>query len=91
MSASPYTLPEIQAALQLRFSQVSRLEVLDESAAHAGHTGNPAGDALSHIRVIIRSAAFAPLNKVAQHRAVHSALAPFYALGLHAVVLDTAA
>ncbi len=90
MSSSPYSLAQIQAQLQQHFA-AAQLEVLDESAAHAGHSGTPEGDAISRIRVQVRSADFANLSKVAQHRAVHAALAPFYSLGLHAVVLDTAA
>lgn len=90
MSTLPYTLAQIQAQLEQSFSGAS-LEVIDESAAHAGHSGNPDGLAISHIRVRLRSPEFANLGKVAQHRAVHAALAPFYQQGLHAVVLDTAA
>jgi BolA protein len=90
MSASPYTLADIQTQLQQHFPH-AQVSAADESAAHAGHSGNPDGDAISHIRVMLRSTHFAGLNKVAQHRAVHTALAPFYSLGLHAVVLDIAA
>ena len=90
MSALPYSLSEIEQALAAQFPQ-SQLQVIDESAAHAGHSGNPDGDAISHIRVQLKSPSFASLKRVAQHRAVHAALQNFYDQGLHAVVLETAA
>lgn len=90
MNASPYTIAQIQQHLQAHFPD-AQLQVMDESAAHAGHSGNPNGDAISHIRVHLRAHSFAQLRTLAQHRAVHAALAPFYAQGLHAVVLDTGA
>ena len=90
MSASTYTIADIHAHLLSQFHQ-AQLQVIDESAAHAGHTGNPHGDAISHIKIQLRSHSFAQMRTLAQHRAVHNALAPFYAQGLHAVVLDTAA
>ena len=90
MSASPYTIADIERHLHTQFPG-AQLEVADESASHAGHSGNPEGDAISHIRVRLRSPSFAPLHTVAQHRAIHSALQPFYAQGLHAVVFDTGA
>ncbi len=89
MSASPYTIAQIQQCLQQHFP-AAQLQVWDESAAHAGHSGNPDGQALSHIRVRLRCSSLAGLSKVAQHRRLHTALQGFYAQGLHAVVLDTA-
>lgn len=90
MSATAYTIAQIQQHLLAHFPD-AQLQVLDESAAHAGHSGNPDGSAISHIRVRLRSPSFAQIRTVAQHRAVHTALSPFYAQGLHAVVFDTAA
>lgn len=90
MSPTAYTIAEIQAHLFAHFPD-AQLQVLDESAAHAGHSGNPDGKAISHIRVHLRTPSFAQMRTVAQHRAVHAALAPFYAQGLHAVVFDTGA
>ncbi len=91
LHTSPYTLAQIEAAVAQAFPQARLCQVINESAAHAGHTGNPNGDALSHIRIILRCPSLASLRPVVQHRQVHAALSPFYALGLHAVVLDTAA
>ncbi len=66
------------------------LEVLDESAAHAGHAGASAGGE-SHFRVRLRSHAFAGLSRLARQRAVMAALAPEFAGGLHALALELAA
>lgn len=78
---------ELQARLQSVFSP-SALEVIDESAAHAGHAG--AGDAGygTHFRVRIVSAAFAGKSRVACHRLVYDALHDFMARGLHALAIE---
>jgi BolA protein len=64
------------------------LEVLDESAAHAGHSGaNPEGFG-SHFRVRIASPLFAGKSRVACHRLVYDALQNFIAQGLHALAIE---
>lgn len=64
-----------------------QLEVIDDSHRHAGHAGaQPGGE--THYRVVLRSAAFAGLSRVARHRAVTTALAAEFASGLHALSLD---
>jgi stress-induced morphogen len=66
------------------------LEVKDDSARHAGHSGAPAGGQ-SHYNVLLVSAAFQGVSRVARSRAVHSALAaefgPAEAGGMHALAL----
>ena len=56
-----------RAALDAALSP-SRLEVIDESAAHAGHAGADGLGYGTHFRVRIASAAFAGKSRVAQHR-----------------------
>jgi BolA protein len=65
----------------------TRLEVVDDSASHAGHSGNPGGDNETHFNVLIRSAAFDGLSRVARHRAVHKALGDVVPR-IHALALD---
>ncbi len=79
--------PEIEARLQERLAP-SRLEVIDESASHAGHAG--AGDAGygTHFRVRIASAAFDGKSRVACHRLVYDALHDFMDRGLHALAIE---
>jgi BolA protein len=90
MSALTYTIADIHQHLQTHFPD-GQLQVINESADHEGHAGNPGGGAISHIRVRLRTPSFAALRIVAQHRAIHAALDLFYKQGLHAVVLDTGA
>lgn len=64
------------------------LEVVDESAAHAGHMegGHAQG---THFRVRISSAVFAGVGRVQRHRLVYDAVDDFFAAGLHALALQT--
>lgn len=60
------------------------LEVIDDSAKHAGHAGaSPEGE--THYTVIISSAAFEGLSRVAIQRAVMAALKAEFETGLHAL------
>ena len=63
---------EIQEALENAF-EPRVLEVVDDSDSHVGHAGHD-GKGESHFNVRIRSGAFANMNRVARHRAVHKAL-----------------
>ena len=62
------------------------LEVENESSRHAGHSGDD-GSGESHFRVKIRATAFAPMSRVARHRAVHLALGDL-TVRVHALALD---
>ncbi len=66
----------------------TRLEVIDESAAHAGHVGADGTGSGTHFRVRIASAAFTGKPRVAQHRLVYDALHDFIARGLHALAIE---
>ncbi len=79
----------LHAALTLAFAP-SLLQVQDDSAHHAGHSGaQPGGQ--SHFSVLLVSAAFQDMNRVARSRAVHAALAaefgPADRGGMHALSL----
>jgi BolA protein len=66
------------------------LQIQDDSARHAGHSGAQAGGQ-SHYNVLIVSAAFQGVNRVARSRAVHTALASEFGPpeqgGMHALAL----
>jgi BolA protein len=64
------------------------LEVLDESAAHAGHDGANGLGYGTHFRVRIGGAAFKGKSRVAQHRLVYDALQKFTNAGLHALAIE---
>lgn len=67
----------------------SRLEVIDESAAHIGHAGQDGTGAGTHFRVRIASPLFAGKPTVARHRLVYDALREFLDRGLHALAIET--
>jgi BolA protein len=66
----------------------TELELVDDSAAHAGHAGARAG---AHYNLRIVSARFAGLARVARHRLVYDALRPWMADGVHALAIDARA
>ena len=79
-------------ALHQRLAELlepTRLEVLDESAAHAGHAGADGSGYGTHFRVRIASPLFAGRTRVARHRLVYDALQDFVARGLHALAIET--
>ncbi|EJL77787.1 stress-induced morphogen [Polaromonas sp. CF318] len=86
-SALPVRTEDIQQQLQARL-QPTRLEVLDESAAHAGHAGANAEGYGSHFRIRIASPLFTGQSRVARHRLVYDALQNFIDQGLHALAIE---
>jgi len=85
-SAIP-TAAAIEARLRDTLSPTT-LEVIDESAAHAGHAGANGLGYGTHFRVRIGAQAFAGLGRVAQHRLVYDALRQFTDAGLHALAIE---
>jgi BolA protein len=79
--------PLMLAALQQQFKP-SFLEVIDESAEHAGHTGASESGLNSHFRVRIASAQFEGLSRVQRHRLVYDSLQEFLDNGLHALAIE---
>jgi BolA protein len=79
------------AALEARLREVLRptqLEVIDESAAHAGHSGSNGLGYGTHFRVRIATPLFDGKPRVARHRLVYDALHDFLAQGLHAIAIE---
>ena len=79
---------ELQVRLQDVLAATS-LEVIDESASHAGHAGAGQEGYGTHFRVRIASPRFAGLSRVARHRLVYDATQDFMARGLHALAIET--
>jgi BolA protein len=81
----------LRDALQQSF-QPERLEVVDDSARHAGHAhAHPEGE--SHFTVTIVASAFAGMSRLERQRRVHAALArelagPVHALSVKALAPD---
>lgn len=59
------------------------LEIVDESAAHAGHAGAASGG--GHFRLTIVSNRFAGMNAVARHRAIYQHLGDLMSGRIHAL------
>ncbi len=60
------------------------LEVVDDSAAHAGHAGAKEG---RHFNVDVVSERFVGLTRLARHRLVYDALASLMTEGIHALAI----
>ena len=86
-TALPANASRIEAQLRERLDS-SWLEVLDESALHAGHAGANAQGFGSHFRVRIASPVFAGKSRGARHRLVYDALQNFIDEGLHALAIE---
>jgi BolA family transcriptional regulator, general stress-responsive regulator len=77
---------QIRSALEAAFAPRA-LEVINESDRHAHHGGHD-GTGESHFRVKIAADAFAPMSRVARHRAVHAALGKELTGAIHALALE---
>jgi BolA protein len=85
--ALPVRIHEIELQLKAHL-QPTRLEVLDESAAHAGHSGANAEGFGTHFRIRIASPLFTGKSRVARHRLVYDAMQNFIDQGLHALAIE---
>jgi BolA protein len=87
---NPATIPTakaIEATLRERLAP-TRLEVTDDSAAHAGHAGANGLGYGTHFRVRIAAPAFQGISRVAAHRLVYDSLQDYLDAGLHALQID---
>ncbi|GKS73800.1 BolA family transcriptional regulator [Acidovorax sp. SUPP950] len=87
MTALAITAEAMEARLRERLNP-SALQVLDESAAHAGHVGANGTGFGTHFRVRISSPLFTGKPRVAQHRLVYDALQEFIDQGAHAIAIE---
>ena len=87
MNVLPIHTAAIEQQLTERL-QPTFLQVIDESADHAGHAGANAEGFGTHFRVRIACPAFAGLSRVARHRLVYDAAQNFIDQGLHALAID---
>jgi BolA family transcriptional regulator, general stress-responsive regulator len=72
---------EIRATLQRELAP-TWLEIVDDSARHAGHAGAREG---GHFRVTLVSGAFKGRPQLERHRLVYAAVAPLMGRGIHAL------
>ncbi|MGH8296218.1 MAG: BolA family protein [Steroidobacteraceae bacterium] len=77
------TAGEIRAALEQALAPLS-IDVIDDSARHAGHAGAREG---GHYRVTLVAAVFAGRPQLERHRMVYSAVATLMGRGIHALTI----
>jgi BolA protein len=88
VSAAAERMAWLESTLRAGFAPV-HLEIVDESAKHAGHAGARAGG--GHFRVVIVSEAFRGLGPVERQRAVYALLGDAMRSAIHALALRTLA
>ena len=74
----------IRAALEKELAP-SQLEIVDDSARHAGHAGAREG---GHFRVSLTSEAFRGKSMIQRHRLVFAAVAGLMKTDIHALNID---
>ena len=84
-------IPAIESLLRERLAGLnpSRLEVIDDSARHAGHAGARSGG--GHYRLLIVSAEFSGKSTVARHRLIYTALDELMRSKIHALSIQSLA
>jgi BolA protein len=85
-TASPASarIPMIEARLTAALSP-QHLQIVDDSAKHAGHAGAAEG---GHYSVKVVSAHFVGATRVTRHRMVYDALADAMQRGIHALAIS---
>ncbi|MEJ0039812.1 MAG: BolA family protein [Gammaproteobacteria bacterium] len=74
----------IRAALEKELAP-TRLDVIDDSAKHAGHAGAREG---GHFRVRLTAAAFRGKSAIQRHRIVFAAVSDLMKTDIHALNID---
>ncbi|MEE4337529.1 BolA family protein [Erythrobacter sp.] len=80
---------EMEAKLRGKFAP-TRLEIVNDSAKHSGHSGDD-GSGESHFTIVIEAPAFAEMNRLARQRAVIAALGDIVGERVHAVAIQASA
>jgi BolA protein len=77
--------------MKLRLAALTpeHVEIVDESALHAGHAGAQSGG--GHYQLTLISPAFAGLNSVARHRVIYQALGDLMTSRIHALSIHALA
>ncbi|MBV8804888.1 MAG: BolA family transcriptional regulator [Sinobacteraceae bacterium] len=75
------TVEQLRLALESQLRPVS-LEIVDDSAQHAGHAGAREG---GHFRVVLAADLFNGRSQLERHRLVYAAVAPLMGQGVHAL------
>ncbi len=79
------TMREIEQRMRAQLAPAS-VDLIDESALHAGHAGAAGGG--GHYRMRIVSPRFAGLSRVARHRLVYDRLSDLMRNAIHALTIE---
>jgi BolA family transcriptional regulator, general stress-responsive regulator len=74
---------------RLAVLEPEHIEIVDESARHAGHAGARSGG--GHYQLTLIAAAFAGQNSMARHRAIYQALGDLMNTRIHALSITALA
>jgi BolA protein len=66
----------------------NRVQVIDESAQHAGHAASSGALSGTHFRVRVHPSAFTCTSRVERHRLVYDAVQDFLDQGVHALAIE---
>jgi BolA protein len=80
-TGTPGVMGQLRAALEAALAPQS-LELIDDSARHAGHAGARSG---GHFQVTLVAEAFRGRSRLERHRMVYDAVAPLMQSGVHAL------
>ena len=82
---------EFETTLRQRLASLDplRLELIDDSAKHAGHAGARSGG--GHYRLLIVSESFCGKSTLARHRLVYDALGELMRSRIHALSIQSLA
>ncbi len=80
---------EMERILRNAFAP-SKLDVINDSAMHSGHSGDD-GSGESHFTIVIESAAFAGLSRLARQRMINAALGDIPGQRVHALAIKASA
>ncbi|WP_298337306.1 BolA family protein [uncultured Erythrobacter sp.] len=80
---------EMEELLNAAFAP-TKLEIINDSAHHAGHAGDD-GSGESHFTLVIEAEAFASMSRLTRQRAVISALGDIVGERVHAVAIKASA
>jgi BolA protein len=77
-----------EITLRLQSLSPSKLEIVDDSALHAGHKGHGGG---GHFSVCITSSHFSGKSQIMRHRLIYQALADLIPNKIHALSIQAQA
>ena len=86
---TPKIADKITRLLTAEFAP-TRLDVINDSARHSGHSGDD-GSGESHFTVVIESAAFAGVSRLQRQRLVNAALGDIPGQRVHALAIKASA